>query len=93
MSLFAFLSDFDSVVIALGAAAGATPIRIIATVEHDEGKEKKRLNVYIDPELADLISKLARLNSISMGEIIEEAVKESFISAPIGSGRWRLGKR
>ena len=92
MSLLPFLSDADSIVIALGAAAGATPIRIVATVEQ-EGKEKKRLNVYIDPELADLISKLARLNGVSQGDIIEEAVKESFVSAPMGSGRWRLGKR
>jgi len=93
LSILPFLSDFDSLVIAIGAAAGATPIRIVATVEQEDGKEKKRLNVYLDPELVDLISKLARLNGVSQGDIIEEAVKDSFFSAPLGSGKWRLGKR
>jgi hypothetical protein len=72
--------------------ATTTPIRIIAALE-DDGKGKKKMSIYIDPELADLIQKYARLNGISQGEMIESAVKESFFSTPMSSGKWRLGKR
>jgi hypothetical protein len=55
----------------------STPIRITAQLEYD-GKGKKRINILVSPELAEVIEKYALLNGKSKGEIIEEAVKDSF---------------
>ena len=66
-------------------------ITITATIE-DDGPGKKRINVYLSPETADLIQKYARLNGVSQGAIIESAVKESFFSARWGAGKWALRK-
>jgi predicted HicB family RNase H-like nuclease len=56
------------------------------------GKGKKRLNIYIDEEMADAIQKFAALNGISQGELVEQAIKSAW-SAPLGAGTFRLRKR
>jgi hypothetical protein len=69
--------------------AESTPITII--ISRDENKPKKRLNILIDEDLADVITQFAQLNSIPKGELIEK-MADSFFSAPCGIGKWRLRK-
>jgi hypothetical protein len=74
-----------------GLSVTDTAITITALIE-DEGSGKKRINVYLSPETADLIQKIARFTNQTQGEIIESAVKDSFFSARWGVGKWALRK-